>query len=200
MAVALIQSLPVSNGKIPVIGILSYLFPRSETHKHQGIDIPKPVGTIVRSVTDGIVTDTGNELTEHFSGYGRFVQIEFVEPPLLPIWILYAHLDHINVNPGDTITKGQQIGTVGKTCFNKIDPYKECDGSHLHFEIRSKQYLPAEGGRYDPVVFLAQHGQIPVQKLVEIKNEEKQRNNLITVSVISALSIIGYFLYKKVLR
>ena len=200
VAVALTQALPVSRGRIQTEGILSYLFPRSETHKHQGLDFPKPIGTTVRSVTKGIVTDAGTELTDRFSGYGRFVQIEFVDPPYLPVWILYAHLDSVDVKPGDTITKGQKIGTVGQTCFNRSDPYKECGGSHLHFEIRSQRYLPSEGGRYDPVVFLAQHGQLPTEDLLALKEDEKKRDSMVNIGLVAVLGIAAYLGYKWVKR
>ena len=200
MAVVFTTALPVSRGRIATTGILSYLFPRTETHKHQGIDFPKTLGTNVRSLTKGIVTDTGTELTDHFSGYGRFVQVQFVDPPYRPVWLLYAHLNDVKVKPGDTVEKGQSIGTVGKTCFNRQNPYKECEGAHLHFEVRSKQYLPSEGGRYDPVVFLAQHGEIDPAKLLEIKNEEKQRDTAIGLGTFAVVGVLGYILYKKVIK
>jgi len=202
VAVALTTALPVQKGKIPIVGILSYLFPRSETHKHQGIDFTKPIGTPVRSVTKGIVSDASDTLAKHFSGYGRFVQIEFTDPPLLPVWVLYAHLDTVQVKPGDVIEKGQQIGTVGRTCFNRTDPRKLCGGAHLHFEVRSKQYLPTENGRYDPVVFLAQHGEISPVALMAIKKEENERDSQINIVILGAVTaVIGYglwyFLRKK---
>jgi len=193
-------NLPVENGRIQSTGILSYLFVRSETHNHQGIDIVAPVGTPVRSVTDGIVVDSSNTLAEHFSGYGRIVQIQFVDPPLKPVYILYAHLDKAMVNVGEQIKKGQQIGTVGKTCFSLQNPSKICNGSHLHFEIRQKQYLPAEGNRLDPIVFLSQYGEISPIDLMKIKNEESQNRKIVDIGTIFSIVTIGgivwYFLMK----
>lgn len=193
------EELPLKGRQIPTYGILSYLFPRSDTHKHQGIDFPAPIGTPVRSVTNGIVTDSSNNLADHFSGYGRIVQVQFTDPPLMPVWLLYAHLDHAMVNKGDTIEKGQQIGTVGDTCFNRKNPYKACSGSHLHFEVRTKQYLPTEGGRLDPVIFLAQHGQIKPQVMLAIKEQEKQTKQKAQLSFgIVTLAALGGLIWYMV--
>lgn len=55
---------------------------------------------------------------------------------------LYGHLQDMNVNPGDYVKKGQQIGTLGN-----------CRGKwvgHIHWEIREKD-LPIGGG-YDKKV------------------------------------------------
>jgi murein DD-endopeptidase MepM/ murein hydrolase activator NlpD len=192
------DQLPLVRGRIPTVGILSYLFPRTETHKHQGLDFPAPIGTPVRSVTKGYVTDSGNELTKNFSGYGRFVQVQFTDPPLRSVFVLYAHLDKALVKPGETISKGQQIGTVGNTCFNRSDPYKACKGAHLHFEVRTKRFLPSEGGRLDPVVFLAQHGQIKPQILVALKKEEKESKQKASLGfgMVVLAAIAGIIWYK----
>lgn len=44
---------------------------------------------------------------------------------------LYAHLSKILVNPGDRVTQGQTIGTVGSSGWST--------GSHLHIEIRGPE-------------------------------------------------------------
>jgi murein DD-endopeptidase MepM/ murein hydrolase activator NlpD len=54
---------------------------------------------------------------------------------------LYAHLHQMTVAVGDTLRRGQQLGTIGNA-----------DGAyyaHLHFEIRMEHGRPLGGG-YDP--------------------------------------------------
>ncbi len=68
----------------------------------------------------------------------------------------YAHLDTMEVRPGEIVFRGQRIGTIGNA-----------DGAyfaHLHFEIRDEVGLP-DGRGYstiprgwlDPVAFVAAH-------------------------------------------
>ena len=53
---------------------------------------------------------------------------------------LYAHMNSIEVKTGDTVKKGQIIGTVGET--------GRVTGPHLHLAIMANQYL------IDPVLVL----------------------------------------------
>lgn len=69
---------------------------------------------------------------------------------------LYAHLDTMQVEPGQTVHRGQKIGTVG-TAFGKYL-------AHLHFEIRHGPYVFPGVGYADsplncvsPEHFVAQH-------------------------------------------
>ena len=45
-----------------------------------------------------------------------------------PVFTLYAHLSQISVEPGEVVSRGQQIGLVGMT--------GSALGNHLHFEVR----------------------------------------------------------------
>ena len=42
---------------------------------------------------------------------------------------LYGHMQRLDVNPGDAVSQGQQVGVMGST--------GRSTGTHLHFEIRS---------------------------------------------------------------
>ncbi len=86
---------------------------------HPGVDLRAPKGTAVSVIADGIVVEIG-EIT---IGYGHFVRIAHNGT----VSSLYAHLDKINVRPGQKVEKGEQIGTVGVTGWST--------GPHLHFEI-----------------------------------------------------------------
>lgn len=74
---------------------------------HYGVDIAKPVGTIVKAPAGGVVTLVHQDM--FFSGgtliidHGHGVSSTFI------------HLSEILVNKGDEIAQGQAIAKVGKT-------------------------------------------------------------------------------------
>ncbi len=69
-------------------------------------------------------------------GYGNHVIIDHGNG----FTTLYAHLTSIFVTPGMTISKGQEIGTMGST--------GNSTGPHLHLEIRYN------GVPYNPASYL----------------------------------------------
>ena len=88
---------------------------------HQGIDIAAPVGTLIRTTADGIVSYAGWE-----RGYGNLVIINHG----YGISTRYAHCAEILVKKGDRVKRGQVIATVGAT--------GRATGPHLHYEVRLK--------------------------------------------------------------
>jgi murein DD-endopeptidase MepM/ murein hydrolase activator NlpD len=144
--------LPVPGGRIPTSGILSFGYQRTATHTHQGIDIPAPTGTPVLAAEGGTVEQAYSSLGPGFSGYGRVIVIRKGDSGP---WLLYAHLDKVLVERGQRIARGQKIGTVGRTCFNKSDPTRQCSGPHLHFEVSARRYpQDSEAPRINPVAWL----------------------------------------------
>ena len=102
--------------------------------QHQAIDIVGAGNTIsdVIAYDDGIVvlvesnvrgTDTNSSGT---ASYGNFIKIKHGNN----IQTLYAHLKYgsVKVKKGDSVKKGQVIGTMGAT--------GRAFGVHLHFEVR----------------------------------------------------------------
>ena len=77
----------------------------SSSH-HLGIDMAAPKGTRVGSAMSGTVMSAG-----HINGYGNTVVVRAPDGT----YVQYAHLDSINVAPGQQLTAGQQLGTVGST-------------------------------------------------------------------------------------
>ncbi len=104
---------------------ISYPFEKNNSpyslgeYAHSGIDIIADKGTKVLAVADGKVTKA-----EFGSAYGYHIVIEHTDG----YETLYAHLQEIKVSVGDTITAGDEIGTVGATGM--------ATGPHLHLELR----------------------------------------------------------------
>lgn len=98
---------------------------------HSGIDVGAAAGSSVLAADGGTVTqasDSGN-------GYGNCVIINHGNGYVT----LYGHLSSISVSNGQTVTQGQQIGTVGSTGL--------ATGPHLHYEVWFS------GSRIDPEQF-----------------------------------------------
>lgn len=111
------------NGKFmwPVEGkVISSFGPKADGLHNDGINISAPKGTPVRAAENGVVVYSGSEL----KGYGNLVLVRHADQ-----WMTaYAHLDKSLVKKGDTIKRGQSIGTVGST--------GQVDTPQLHFEVR----------------------------------------------------------------
>lgn len=86
---------------------------------HKGIDFAVGAGTPIRSSGAGRVTFSGKQ-----KGYGNIIIIDHGNG----ISTAYAHAEKLNFKKGDTVKRGQVIGTVGST--------GNSTGPHLHFEVR----------------------------------------------------------------
>jgi len=64
--------------------------------------------------------------------WGNIVLIEHRLPDGTPLWSQYAHLKDMMVSEGQVVSRGQQIGTLGKGNPPPSAPWP----AHLHFEIR----------------------------------------------------------------
>lgn len=87
---------------------------------HAAIDIGSWTGAPVKASDGGYVVEAGRGWS---SGYGNHVVVDHGNG----FRTLYAHLNSIFVSPGESVSKGQQIGTVGNT--------GNSTGPHLHFEV-----------------------------------------------------------------
>ncbi|MHB0874493.1 MAG: peptidoglycan DD-metalloendopeptidase family protein [Anaerolineae bacterium] len=100
---------------------------------HEGIDIHTPAGRPVVAADDGTVVLV-SWLTY---SYGYHIIIDHGDG----IETLYAHLSEIEVEVGQAVAKGEEVGKVGST--------GRSTGPHLHFEVRENgthrnpyNYLP----------------------------------------------------------
>jgi murein DD-endopeptidase MepM/ murein hydrolase activator NlpD len=101
---------------------------------HTGIDIPADMGTPVLAAGQGEVVWASwglytGEPTNQNDPYGLAVVIRhdfgYDDQTLFTV---YAHLDQVDVVPGQWLQTGDQLGEVGQTGFTT--------GPHLHFEVR----------------------------------------------------------------
>ena len=103
-----------------------------QVSRHYGVDIAAPMGSPVRSATDGVV-----RVATYDSVLGNYVEVG----AQLGYSYVYGHMSRILVQPGAYITTGKVLGLVGDTGY--------ATGPHLHFEVRKygvpqnpKYYLP----------------------------------------------------------
>lgn len=87
---------------------------------HLGIDIGAGTGTQLVAADGGTIELSGN--TGHWS-YGNQVLINHGNG----LKTRYAHMDWVDVEVGQSVSRGQQIGAVGTTGSST--------GPHLHFEV-----------------------------------------------------------------
>jgi murein DD-endopeptidase MepM/ murein hydrolase activator NlpD len=99
--------------------LASWFFSRGLGGAHMGDDMLAAQGTPIMSAEHGVVSFTGV-----YGGYGNLIKVNHGNG----LETYYAHCDTINVETGQTVERGQQIGTVGIT--GRATAY------HLHFEVR----------------------------------------------------------------
>ncbi len=89
---------------------------------HNGTDFRAAIGTPVRAVAGGVVEGFGDTDTVcRWASYGRWILLKH----RMGISTLYAHLDLIKVQEGQTVEPGDVIGYSGNTGYST--------GPHLHF-------------------------------------------------------------------
>ena len=102
---------------------------------HHGIDLLNETGTPVLAAANGVVYFAGADTSTIFGPqpdfYGNVIVLEhsFREINGQTLYSLYGHLSKVDVQQGQKVKVGQEIGLVGSTGV--------ATGSHLHFEIRA---------------------------------------------------------------
>jgi murein DD-endopeptidase MepM/ murein hydrolase activator NlpD len=112
------------------------------------------LGDPVHTVAAGVVT----EASDLGGGWGNVVRVVHPcgEVPGREVESLYAHLDTVDVRPGQRVPRGQRLGTIGTAGGQ----YR----AHLHFELRARRGMPLGGGYsedtagyLDPTAFILGH-------------------------------------------
>ena len=98
---------------------------QTRSGRHTGVDFACSSGTPIRAVKSGTVVKSlalrypnGN-----YKSYGEYVVIDHHDGTMT----LYAHMSSRAVSVNQTVSQGQQIGSVGST--------GNSTGPHLHFEV-----------------------------------------------------------------
>jgi murein DD-endopeptidase MepM/ murein hydrolase activator NlpD len=111
-------------------GLRSDPFHGNSRH-HGGLDVRAPKGTPVLAMADGVVVSAGKR-----GAYGNFVELRHEGG----VVTRYAHQDRLDVQEGQRVRAGAQLGTVGST--------GRATGDHLHLEVR------IDGHGVDPYHYL----------------------------------------------
>ena len=98
---------------------------------HEGIDIGAPEGAPIYAASAGTVSFAGV-----MGGYGNMMLVDHGGG----VVTAYAHQSSFFVGVGQSVSAGQQIGSVGSTGAST--------GPHLHFEVR------VGGAPNDPLGYL----------------------------------------------
>jgi murein DD-endopeptidase MepM/ murein hydrolase activator NlpD len=109
---------PLAGKKTSDFGLIRYVN-NIEHGRHSGWDLAAAAGTPVAAMNQGRVVFAGKLYSS-----GNTVIIFHG----LDLYTSYAHLTKINVKEGEMVTKGQSVGTVGKTGL--------ATGPHLHLTVR----------------------------------------------------------------
>jgi murein DD-endopeptidase MepM/ murein hydrolase activator NlpD len=101
---------------------------------HDGTDIYAHEGEPLVAPFSGVVIDPATRWQPwEPSRYGGTVVIVSDEPTSLGYVSLFAHMDRVWVEPGTRVTRGQVVGTVGRTGNLEGQEIR----THVHFELRA---------------------------------------------------------------
>lgn len=91
---------------------------------HNGIDLRAPIGTPIKAAFGGVVEGTGNsDSVRGCYSYGKWILLRHPNG----LSTLYAHLSHVGVETGSSVSTGVIIGYSGFTGY--------ATGPHLHFGV-----------------------------------------------------------------
>lgn len=159
---------PIAGVRWPARGTRgSFGFRRSPSHMHQGVDLQAPEGTPWLAVADGTIEHVVTAPGTGFAGYGKVVVLAHRDRATgRLLHILYGHGQSVTVARGAEVTRGQELGKVGRTQYARRPTRPEGSmGPHLHLEVSTHAYPqgPEARTRLDPAEVLG--GRVPEREL-----------------------------------
>ena len=144
-----------------------------EEQFHRGVDIAVPTGTRVYATHDGMVVEAAYD-----NHYGNYVVME-----LDGFVTKYAHMDTLSVSTGQSIEKGEVIGTTENTGSST--------GSHLHIECMFN------GEYYNPLFYFEAgtgtiYGEAIDRDPTDVVPPEAYDDEVIQVLMEEAARYLGY--------
>lgn len=114
---------------------------------HAGLDLAATTGTPVYAPADGLVVFAGRYplgQSVNWWRYGNLVALRHGDRFVT----LFGHLDQVEVRPGQRVSQGDRLATVGNSGWST--------SSHLHYEVRRWEgaagFVPA-----DPRIYILDH-------------------------------------------
>lgn len=118
---------------------------------HQGIDIYVGYGAPIYAANNGVVYAVGTGCTPGYLGCnGRQGNYVLINHNAGGYYTVYMHMKDVYVSQGQTVARGQRIGSMGNTgeVYPVPSSYNIYGGTHLHFGVRVGG---AYGGHINPL-------------------------------------------------
>ena len=139
---------------VPGHSMLSSCF--MDQRQHYALDFPAPQGTAVVASYNGIVVAAYNGCSHNYGksssccadGFGNYVVLEhdyvLKSGEHIILYSRYSHLTKATVSVGQSVVKGQQVGTIGSTGYST--------GHHLDYQILYGGWTPFRSYSIDPYI------------------------------------------------
>ncbi len=125
---------------------------------HEGIDFTAPKGTKVYATGDGKVKEAS---LINLDGFGKKIIIDHG----FGYQTVYAHLNSLNVKPGQNVKRGDVIATVGTSGLST--------GPHLHYEVIYNHQ------KVNPAYFMFDIDPATFQDIIRQSSDYKESSNIL---------------------
>lgn len=175
----------INNGNCPEIDsekwAIDYSYKRGKAALHKGVDIPRPRGTPILAVADGMVV---GKFENKYNRKGIEIMLRHSpEQTGLPFWTYsqYTHLKKLSTLPigtevkmGDEIGKTSNSGKMGKHIRRDALHFAILYSTHPEWSNDGRVVIPKDGYFMDPNAFYRLSGPYDSPSLKALPESEKQ--------------------------